>query len=153
MRDVYHPKMLNGERGSSSSPGRAIAAIACLLVFTACPLRPSAPESRAEYFVKKLLFEPQAHDDLRAVAWLADGQEPESLLIDLPSRAAIAYLRARVRLDIDLRVRASDAGGDDDERRPVQVLVTEGTGSEPVRFIVQLEKREQEWRVTGLRGD
>lgn len=142
----------------STAPGRVLVVIACLLGLAACTLqRPSAPESRAEYFVKKFIFEPQAAEDLRAVAWLGESQDPEALIGDLPTRTSVAYLRVRARLDIELGVRVAGSSAPAADRKLVQVHVTEGgrggSAVEPVRLEVQLEKREQEWRVTGLRAD
>lgn len=134
--------------------GRALVAVACLLGLMACTLRPSAPENRAEYFVKKLIFEPDATDDLRAVAWLGEDQAPETLLADLPTRAAFTYLRARARLGFKPRVHATAGATGSSGRMPAQVLVTETVAAaEPVGFTVQLEQRDEEWRVTAVRAN
>ena len=148
--------MWNGRRGSNGSPGRAWVGLACLLGLLACQERPSTPESRAEFFVEKLLVEPQAVDDLRAFAWLGDTQTPESLITDLSTRTAVTYLRARAQLGVALGVHATGSVSPGTGRKRVQVLVAEGLAAgkaEPVRFDVDLEMRDDEWRVTRLRAD
>ena len=148
--------MWNGRRGSNGSPGRAWVGVACLLGLLACQDRPSTPESRAEYFMEKLLLEPQAVEDLRAVAWLAETQTPESLVGDLSTRTAVTYLRARAQLGIALGVHATGSVTLAAGRKRIQVLVAEGLAAgtaEPMRFDVDLERRDEEWRVTGLRAD
>jgi hypothetical protein len=119
-------------------------------------LRPSAPESRAVYFVEKMVREPAAVDDLRAVMWLADDQLPDSFVADLSTRTAMLYLRTRHRqgasLDFSSTVRSSPTTS----RKMVRVTVREsGAGklAEPVQFDVSLEKRDTEWRVTRLHTD
>lgn len=116
-------------------------------------LRPSAPESRATYFVEKMVREPAAIDDLRAVMWLTGDQLPESFVTDLPTRTALIYLRTRhrqgVTLDFSSAIRSTPAP----DRRTVRVTVRDrGAGklAEPVLFDIDLEKRDTEWRVTRL---
>ena len=148
--------MWNGRRGSNGSPGRLWVGVACLLGLLGCQARPHTPENRAEYFVEKLLTEPQATEDLRAVTWLAETQTPESLIGDLSTRSAVTYLRARARLGTALGVHATGSVAVAAGRRRIQVLVAEGLAAgtaEPVRFDVDVEARNDEWRVTGLHAD
>ena len=120
-----------------------------------CHLRPSAPESRATYFVEKMVREPAAADDLRAVVWLADGQQPEALVADLPTRTAMTYLRTRHRLGASLDFGSSVRASSGAARKTVQVTVREPGAKlvDPVQFEVELEKRDSEWRVTRLYTD
>ena len=148
--------MWNGRRGSNGSPGGAWVGLACLLGLLACQERPSTPENRAEYFVEKMLAEPQAVDDLRALAWLGETQNPESLIGDLSTRTAVTYLRARAQLGVALGVHATGSLSLAADRKRIQVLVAEGLAAgkaEPVRFEVDLEMHDEEWRVTALRAD
>jgi len=115
-----------------------------------CPQRPSAPESRAVYFVEKLIREPQAIDDLRAVAVFPDGRGPAAFLDDLAVRTAITFLQARVRLDTDLRIHSRGASAPSPERRLVTVSVNEGLAigtALSIQFQVELVRRENEWMV------
>jgi len=130
--------------------------LAVALAMGGCHLRPSAPETRAIYFLDKMIREPAAIEDLRAVMWLADDQLPDSVMADLPTRTSIRYLRARHRqgasIDLSGTIRSSPAP----DRRSVRVTVREaGAGKlvEPVQLDVELEKRNDEWRVTRLRTD
>jgi hypothetical protein len=134
---------------------RALVGAVVLLWMAGCPFRPTAPQSRAEYFIDKLIHAPEDTDDLRAVVWLAEGQNPEMLVSDLPTRTAVTYLRARVRSGATLGVHAAGVTTLAADRQRVQLDVTEAAAvrSEPVRFEVELEKREQEWRVIRLHAD
>lgn len=134
---------------------RALVGVIGLLVVAGCPFRPTAPQSRAEYFIDKLIHAPQDTDDLRAVVWLTEGQNPEMLISDLPTRTAVTYLRTRVRSGAALGVHVAGVTTLAADRQRVQLDVTEAgaAGSEPVRFEAELEKRDQEWRVIRLHAD
>ncbi len=133
-----------------------LAGLLCLAIGAGCSLRPSAPETRAVYFIEKLIHEPGALDDLRAVAVFPDDRGPESFLDTLPVRTALLYLRARARLGADLKIRSSHAAAPGPDRRRVTVGVSEGAAigiAEPVRFQVELARRDDQWMVTGLSAD
>jgi len=127
----------------------------CATVFSACDFRPSAPENRATYFVEKFIVAPQAVDDLRAVARLAGDQDPETLASDLPTRAAVAYLRARQRLGADLGFHAAGTSRDASGGRVVKVVVSESAAAKDaaVRFDVELHNQDQAWLVVRLQSD
>ena len=121
----------------------------------ACDLRPSAPESRAAYFVEKFIVAPQAVEDLRAVARLGPDESPETLASDLPTRAAVGYLRARERLGAQLGFHAAGARREANGNRVVKVLVSEGAIAKvaAVRFDVELHNQDQAWLVVRLQSD
>lgn len=119
-------------------------------------LRPSAPESRAEYFVRKLVLEPQALDDLRAVAVLPASAAPDALLADVSTRTAVTYLRARTQFDGRLRFNVAGSATPAPDERRVEVVVTEGIAvgtRQTVRFSVDLRRIDGDWRVARLRAD
>lgn len=119
-------------------------------------LRPSAPESRAVYFIEKMVREPAALDDLRAVMWLAENQLPDSFVADLSTRTAMTYLRTRHRLGASLDFSSTVRSKPTPTRRTVRVTVRDpGAGklAEPVLFDVDLEKRDTEWRAIRLHTD
>jgi hypothetical protein len=148
--------MRAGARSRWISAGRMLVAIACVAGVVSCNPRPSAPESRAEYFVEKFIREPQAADDLRAVAQLADGQSPDELMSDLTTRTAVTYLRDRARLGAKLGFHVAGIGRAKDGRMLVNVIVNEGVavgGADEVRFEVEMQKSGQDWRVTHLHAD
>ncbi|MDH4133269.1 MAG: hypothetical protein OEV31_00635 [Gammaproteobacteria bacterium] len=120
-----------------------------------CDFRPSAPESRAEYFVEKFILKPAAHDDLRAVAALGETDSPESLLTELPVRTAVIYLRARAQAGVSLGFHVSGSYPVDDDHKTVDVVVSEDTvlTLEPVRFRVDMTRRDKNWWVTRLQSD
>src|SRR4030067_911078 len=89
--------MKPGRHGVTRCAGQLLAGLLCGIAASACDFRPSAPESRAEYFVEKLIHEPQAEDELRSVMRLAEGQSPDSLANDPLTRNTLTYLRARPR--------------------------------------------------------
>src|SRR4030066_1767617 len=91
--------MKPGRHGVTRCAGQLLAGLLCGIAAGAFDFRPSAPESRAEYFVERLIREPQDVDELRSVARLAEGKSPDSLANDPPTSNALAYLRARQRLD------------------------------------------------------
>lgn len=128
----------------------------CLAATGGCPQRPTAPESRAAYFIEKLIHEPQAVEDLRAVAIFPDERGPEAFLDDLPVRTALSYLRARARLGAELGIHTGGASAAGANRRRVVVSVSEGLAlgaTEAVRFQVELSRRDDEWMVTRLTAD
>ena len=137
--------------------GRLLAGLLCVVAFGACDFRPSAPESRAEYFVEKLISEPQAVEELRSVARLAEGESPDSLANDLPTRTALTYLRARQRLGAKFGLHVAGTQRPAPDSRVVSVVVSEGTAVlnevAAVRFQVELQKQEDAWLVTRLRSD
>lgn len=143
-------------RGGIRPAGWLAAAIAAAVAAGGCDVRPSAPESRAEYFVRKLVREPQALADLRAVAALPESGAPDDLLADLPTRTALTYLRARARLGADLGVHVAGTVTPAPDERRVEVVVSEGLaiGARPtVRFSVELRRTGDDWRVVRLRAD
>jgi hypothetical protein len=143
-------------RSGRISAGRMLVAIACVAGVASCNPRPSAPESRAEYFVEKFIREPQAADDLRAVAQLADGQSPEDLMTDLATRTAVTYLRDRARLGATLGFHVAGLGRAKGDHMLVVVTVNEGVAvgaADEVRFEVEMQKSGQDWRVTHLHAD
>jgi hypothetical protein len=146
-----------GRHSVSRCTGRVLAGLLCSVVLGACDFLPSAPESRAEYFVEKLIRDPQAVDELRSVARLTEGESADALANDLPTRAALTYLRARQRLDAKLRFHVADTQRPAPDKRLVNVVVSEGVAAlgegTVVRFQVELQKQEGAWLVTRLRSD
>lgn len=148
--------MRAGARSGLVSAGRMLVAIACVAGVAGCNPRPSAPETRAEYFVEKFIREPQAVDDLHAVALLADGQSPDDLMSDLATRTAVTYLRDRARLGAKLGFHVAGLGRVKTDRMLVNVIVNEGAAvgaADEVRFEVEMQKSGQDWRVTHLHAD
>lgn len=143
-------------RGTIGHYGWFVAAMFAAAVGGCGLLRPSAPESRAEYFVKKLVLEPQALDDLRAVAVVPESAAPEDLLADVPTRTAITYLRARTQFDADLGFHVAGSARPAADERRVEVVVSEGVAvgaRQTVRFSVELKKVGDDWRVVRLHAD
>ena len=149
--------MDTGRHGVARCTGRLLVGLLCGIAAGACDFRPSAPESRAEYFVEKLIHEPQAVDELRSVARLAEGESPDSLANDLPTRTALTYLRARQRLGAKFGLHVAGTQQPAPDTRVVSVVVSEGTAvlneAAAVRFQVDLQKQEDAWLVTRLRSD
>jgi hypothetical protein len=137
--------------------GWALVGLLCSVALGACDFRPSAPESRAQYFVEKLVREPQAVDDLRGVARLAEGESPDVFATDLPTRTALTYLRARQRLGAQLGFHVAGTRRPSADNRVVSVVVSEGLAAlnegMAVRFQVELQKQEDVWLVTRLHSD
>ncbi len=133
----------------------AAAGLLLALGMAGCDFRPSAPESRAEYFVEKFIREPAALDDLRAVAALAETDSPETLLTELPARTAVLYLRARAQAGVSLGFHVAGSFRADDDHKTVDVVVSEDTALaiEPVRFRVEMTRRDRDWWVTRLQAD
>ena len=149
--------MRTGRHGVARCAGRLLAGLLCGIAAGACDFRPSAPESRAEYFVERLVQEPQAVDELRSVARLAEGKSPDSLADDPPTRNALAYLRARQRLDTTFGLHVAGTKRPTPDTRLVSVVVSESATAlnqgAVVRFQVELQKQEDAWLVTRLRSD
>lgn len=133
----------------------AAAGLLLALAIAGCDFRPSAPESRAEYFVEKFIREPAALDDLRAVAAIAATDSPESLLTELPAKTAVLYLRARTQAGVSLGFHVAGSFPVDDYHKTVDVVVSEDTtlAIEPVRFRVEMTRRDRDWWVTRLQAD
>lgn len=149
-------RMMAARHGAILRAGRLLLGLACVAGFAGCDFRPSAPESRAEYFVEKLVREPQALDDLRAVAQLAEGEGPEALVRDIPTRTAVTYLRARLRLGADLGFHVAGLARDAPDRKLVNVSVSEGLAvgaADSVRFQVEMVRAGADWRVARLHAD
>jgi len=149
--------MKTGRYGVARCAGQLLVGLLCGIAASACDFRPSAPESRAEYFVEKLIDEPQAIDELRSVARLAEGASPDSLANDPPTRNALTYLRARQRLGVKFGVHVAGTRRPTPDHRVISVVVSEGVaalneGAE-VRFQVELQKQGDAWLVTRLRSD
>jgi hypothetical protein len=146
-----------GRHGVARCAGRLLVGLLCGIAAVACDLRPSAPENRAEYFVEKLIREPQAVEELRSVARLAEGESPDALANDLPTRTALTYLRARHHLGAKFGLRVAGSQRPATDSRVVSVVVSEGTAvlneGAAVRFQVELQKQEDAWLVTRLRSD
>jgi len=154
-----------GRYGVARCAGRLLVGLLCGIAVGACDYRPgapptappSAPESRAKYVVEKLIREPQAVDELRSVARLAEGESPDSLANDLPTRTALTYLRARQRLGAKFGLHVAGTQRPAPEKRVVDVVVSEGAvvlnEGAAVRFRVELQKQEDAWLVTRLRSD
>lgn len=133
----------------------ATAGLLFALFLSGCDFRPSAPESRAEYFVEKFIREPAALDDLRAVAAIAATDSPESLLTELPAKTAVLYLRARSQAGVSIGFHVAGSFVADDDHKTVDVMVSEDTALaiEPVRFHVEMTRRDNDWWVTRLQAD
>ena len=96
-------------------------------------------------------------DELRSVARLAEGKSPDSLADDPPTRNALAYLRARQRLDTTFGLHVAGTKRPTPDTRLVSVVVSESATAlnqgAVVRFQVELQKQEDAWLVTRLRSD
>lgn len=144
------------EHSSLGRIGWLAAATAATLAAGGCDARPSAPETRAEYFVRKMVREPQALEDLRAVALLPESGRPDELIADLPAHTAVTYLRARARLGAELGFHVAGTLQPAVDERRVDVVVSEGLGlgaTPTVRFSVELRRVGGDWRVARLRAD
>lgn len=144
-------------RSITRSSGRMLVALFWLAAVGACDIRPSAPESRASYFVEKLIVEPHNETDLRGVTALPENQSPETLVKDLATRTAVSYLRARHRLGAELGFHAAGTNRLANGSKVVNVIVNEGTatvGKEAaVRFQVELQNQNRQWLVVHLQSD
>ena len=143
-------------RAVARCTGWALVGLLCGIALGACDVRPSAPESRAQYFVEKLIREPQSAD-LRSVARLAESESPDVFVTDLPTRTALTYLRARQRLGAQFGFHVAGTRRPTADTRVVSVVVSEGVAAlnegMSVRFQVELQKQEDVWLVTRLHSD
>jgi hypothetical protein len=146
-----------GTHAVARRTGWLLVGLLCSVALGACDSRPSAPESRAQYFVEKLIREPQSVDDLRSVARLAENESPDVFATDLPTRTALTYLRARQRLGAQFGFHVAGTSRPTPDSRVVSVVVSEGMAAlnegSAVRFQVELQKQEDVWLVTRLRSD
>jgi len=149
--------MKPGRHGVTRCAGQLLAGLLCGIAASACDFRPSAPESRAEYFVEKLIHEPQAEDELRSVMRLAEGQSPDSLANDPLTRNTLTYLRARQRLGATFGLHVAGSQKPAPDTRVVSVVVSESAAAlnegAAMRLQVELQKQEDTWLVTRLRSD
>jgi len=130
-----------------------VVAISVAVFAGACFHRPTGPETRATYFVEKMVKEPQAIEDLRAVAEFSGARGVDSFLDSLPTKTAVGYLRSRVRFGSDLKFHATRTGTPSPDRRLITVSVSEGMaiGATPaIQLQVELRLRDNEWKVTAL---
>ncbi len=147
--------MMAGRRVIRSQAGPLLAGMACLMLLAGCNMRPNAPESRAEYFVEKMLLETQT-DELRSLTTLAPDQGLDALITDIPTRTAMTYLRNRQRLGAQFGFHVAGQARVADDRKTVSVAVTEGItvgAAETVILRVDLVHLDDEWRVARLRAD
>ena len=147
--------MMIDQRSSVGHAGWLVAAVVAAAA-GGCDFRPSAPETRAEYFVEKLVREPQALEDLRAVSDLPETGAPDDLLADLPTHTAVMYLRARAQFDAELGFHVAGTARPASDVRRVDVVVSEGiavANRQAVRFNVELKKIGEDWRVVRVRAD
>lgn len=144
-------------RSFTRSTSRMLIALSWLGAVGACDLRPSAPESRASYFLEKLIAEPQNETDLRSVTRLSENQNPETLMRDLQTRTAVSYLRARHRLGAKLDFQIAATQRRTNGVRIVDVQVSEGPATlgrqATVRFQVELHNQNRQWIVVHLQSD
>lgn len=143
--------------GLSRSSGQMLAVLLWLAALGACDTRPTAPETRASYFVEKFIVEPQNETGWRGVTGLSEDQSPETLMKDLQTRTAVSYLRARHRLGAELGFHIASANRRANGDRVVEVTVSEGvpTVGKPatVRFQVELHNQNRQWIVVQLQSD
>lgn len=134
-----------------------LAVLLWLVTVGACDMRPSAPESRASYFVEKLIVEPQNETDLRGVTGLSENQSPEILVKDLQTRTAVSYLRARHRLGAELDFHVAGTSPLASGSKVVNVVVSEGAAAvrkeATVRFQVELHNQNRQWIIVHLQSD
>lgn len=149
--------METGRHDIARCASRLLVGLLCGVAISACDVRPSAPESRAEYFVEKLIIEPQAGEALHSVARFAEGDSPDSLARDLPAQNALMYLRARQRLGATFGVHVAGTQRPAENTRVVSVAVSEKVAAlnenAVVRFQVELQYLDDAWQVTRLRSD
>ncbi len=138
-------------------PWRSLVWLLCGAALSACDFRPSAPESRATYFVEKFIATPLVVEDLRGVARLSEDENPETLANDLPTRSAVAYLRARQRLGAELGVHVAGTTRRANGNKVVKVVVSESKAASvkdgAVRFEVEMQNRDRAWLVVRLQSD
>lgn len=143
--------------GITRSTGWMLAALLWLVAVGACDTRPSAPETRASYFVEKLIVDPKNEADLRGVTGLSENQSPETLVKDLQTRTAVSYLRARHRLGAEFGFHIAGTSRRADGNKVVNVVVSEGVATvgreSAVRFQVELRNQNRQWIVVHLQSD
>lgn len=143
--------------GVTRCTGRMLVALLWLAGLGACDTRPSAPETRASYFVEKFIVDPQNEGDLRGVTQLAENQSPETLVTDLQTRTAVSYLRARHQLGAEFGFHIAGTNRISNGNKVVNVVVSEGVAAvgkdAVVRFQVELHHRERQWLVVHLLSD
>jgi len=143
--------------GVTRCTGRMLVGLLWLLALSACDSRPSAPETRASYFVQKFILEPQNHVDLRAVSQLSENASPETLVSDLQTRTAVSYLRARHRLGAAFGFHIAGTVRTSNGNKVVTIVVSEAVATvgndAAVRFQVELHQQNQAWFVTRLQSD
>lgn len=128
-----------------------------MAVLGACDSRPSAPETRASYFVQKFITEPQNDVDLRSVSRLAENESPETLVDDLQTRSAVSYLRARHRHGAEFSFHITANTRTASGHKIVNVVVSETAATvgkdAVVRFQVELRQQNNAWVVARLQSD
>lgn len=143
--------------GVTRCTGRMLVALLWLAALGACDTRPSAPETRASYFVEKFIVDPQNEDNLRGVTQLSENESPETLVNDLQTRAAVSYLRARHRLGAQFGFHIAGTNRMKSGNKVVNVVVSEGAtkvGKDAVvRFQVELRNHDRRWVVVHLQSD
>lgn len=143
--------------GLTRSSGQTLAVLLWLAALSACDIRPTAPETRASYFVEKFIVEPQNETDLRGITGLSENQNPETLMKDLQTRTAVSYLRARHRLGAELGFHIASTNRRANGDMVVEVTVSEGVPAvgKPltVRFQVELRNQNRQWIVVHLQSD
>ena len=134
-----------------------LVALLWAITLSACDTRPSAPETRASYFVEKFIIDPQNQEDLRSVTQLSEQESPEILANDLQTRAAVSYLRARYRLGAEFGFHIAGTNRMKNGNKVVNVVVSEGVAKvgkdAAVRFQVELRNQDRRWVVVRLHSD
>ena len=143
--------------GVTRCTGWKLVALLWLAAVGACDSRPTAPETRASYFVEKFIVDPQNEDDLRSVTALSENESPETLVNDLQTRAAVSYLRARHRLGAQFGFHIAGTSRMKSGNKVVNVVVSEGVATAGkdavVRFQVELRNQDRSWVVVRLQSD
>lgn len=148
--------MTAGTHGGNGKTGRLRVGLACMVLLAGCEApAPTAPESRATFFVERFIRAPHAESEWRDLVELGDNPSPDSLLADLPTRNAMTYLRARATLGEPLGFHLSDTRDLAAGRKQVVVVVSEGSGvsRDPVRVRVELVRRDPHWKITRLQTE
>ena len=144
-------------RGVTRITGWIQVALLCMAGLGACDSRPSAPETRASYFVQKFITEPQNAVDLRGVSRLAEKDSPETLVDDLQTRSAVSYLRARHRHGAEFSFHIAANTRTASGHKIVNVVVSETAApvgkDSVVRFQVELRQQNNARVVVRLQSD
>ena len=137
---------------------RALLVVGCLLLLSACSFFSNAPESRATQFLKVLVTDPGDAQQLRGLADVPEGADPQSVVHGVSTQVALDYLRTLQRQgqrqDFGIGpVRVHGASG-----REVTVLVT--PNNQPavrrsaIRFHVELKDvATRGWLVTAVQAE